>query len=113
MDDCVFCKIVKGEIPSSMVYEDDIICAFKDISPMAPVHVIFIPKEHIVNADGITAENSKTIARIFEVIPQVAKELGVEGEYRVVTNCGREAGQSVFHLHFHLLGGVRLTTKFA
>ena len=105
--DCLFCKIVAGEIPSSKVYEDDRIVAFKDIAPAAPVHVLFIPKTHLAGVRDITAENSDIVAHIFAVIPQVAKELGIT-DYRVVSNNGPDACQSVQHLHFHLLGGTQM-----
>ena len=104
--DCLFCKIVSGEIPSKKVYEDEKVYAFYDIKPMAPVHVLIIPKQHIPSVNGITSENSAVVAHIFEVAAKLAKELGVaEDGYRVVSNCGANAGQTVFHLHFHLLGG--------
>ena len=103
---CIFCKIVAGEIPSKKVYEDDLILAFIDIEPQAPVHVVIIPKEHIESANMITSENSKVIAHIFETIPKLAKELGVaESGYRVINNCGVDGGQTVPHIHFHLTGG--------
>ena len=103
---CIFCKIVAGEIPSKKVYEDDLILAFNDIEPQAPVHVVIIPKEHIESANMITSENSKVIANIFETIPKLAKELGVaESGYRVINNCGVDGGQTVPHIHFHLTGG--------
>ena len=103
---CIFCKIVAGEIPSKKVYEDDLILAFYDIEPQAPVHIVIIPKEHIESANMITSENSKVIAHIFETIPKLAKELGVaESGYRVVNNCGADGGQTVPHIHFHLTGG--------
>lgn len=105
--DCLFCKIVAGEIPSTKVYEDDQVLAFKDIAPAAPVHVLFIPKEHIAGVREISADNAAVVAHIFTVIPQVAKELGIT-DYRVVSNNGPEAGQTVHHLHFHLLGGATL-----
>lgn len=111
--DCLFCKIIKGEIPSSKVYEDDMILAFNDISPMAPVHVLVIPKEHIANADGINAENSKYVAHIFQKIPEIAKKAGIKNGYRVITNCGEDGCQSVMHLHFHVLGGTKLPEKMA
>ncbi|GFI56508.1 purine nucleoside phosphoramidase [Clostridiales bacterium] len=107
--DCLFCKIVSGEIPSGKVYEDDMIYAFRDINPMAPVHILIIPKQHIASSmDDITSENSKYVARIFEKIPQIAKDAGLTGGYRVISNCGPDADQSVLHLHFHLLGGKKL-----
>lgn len=113
MDNCIFCKIAKGEISSDKVYEDDKILAFKDLNPMAPVHVLFIPKEHICCAEKIDETNSHLVAHIFETIPKVAKELGLENGYRIVNNCKEEAGQTVFHLHFHLLGGKVLNTTLA
>ena len=105
--DCIFCKIIAGDIPSNKVYEDDQILAFRDIAPAAPVHVLFIPKAHIAGVREITADNAAVVAHIFSVIPQVAKELGVT-DYRVVSNNGEDAGQTVHHLHFHLLGGATL-----
>ena len=113
MSDCVFCKIAEGSIPSNKVYEDDLIMAFHDIAPAAPVHVVFIPKEHICCANAINEDNCGVIAHIFTKIPEVAKDLGLENGYRVVTNCGPDGGQSVFHLHFHLLGGKKLDIKMA
>ena len=107
--DCIFCKIIAGEIPSQKVYEDETVYAFKDINPMAPVHVLIVPKQHIASVNEVTSENSAVIAHIYEVASQLAKELGVaEDGYRIVTNCGKNAGQTVFHLHFHLLGGTPL-----
>lgn len=109
--DCLFCKIVNGEIPSKKVYEDDMIFAFHDINPMAPVHVLIIPKAHIASSmDDITPDNSKHVARIFEKIPAIAKDAGLTGGYRVIANCGPDADQTVMHLHFHLLGGKKLST---
>ncbi len=102
--DCLFCKIVAGEIPSKKVYEDEQVLAFYDIAPAAPVHVLFIPKAHLAGVRDVTADNCAVVAHIFEVIPQVARELGVT-DYRIVSNNGPEAGQTVDHLHFHLLGG--------
>ena len=107
--DCIFCKSIAGGIPSQKVYEDETVYAFKDINPMAPVHVLIVPKQHIASVNEVTAENSAVIAHIYEVASQLAKELGVaEDGYRIVTNCGKNAGQTVFHLHFHLLGGTPL-----
>ena len=105
--DCIFCKIAAGEIPSNKVYEDDLILAFHDIAPAAPVHVLFIPKTHIAGVREITADNAAVVAHIFATIPQVAKELGIT-DYRVVSNNGGDAGQTVHHLHIHLLGGATL-----
>ncbi|MEF2920357.1 MAG: histidine triad nucleotide-binding protein [Acutalibacteraceae bacterium] len=113
MMDCIFCKIVKGDIPSKKAYEDDKIVAFFDIQPQAPVHIVIIPKEHIESMNGITAENSSVISHIFEMIPVIAKENNLGEGYRVVSNCGKNAGQTVFHLHFHLLGGNVLSTGMA
>lgn len=109
MSDCIFCKIAAGEIPSTKVYEDEICVAFKDLEPQAPFHVLVIPKSHISSADEITAENSAVIAHIFEVIPGIAKEAGLTGGYRIVNNCGDDAGQTVKHLHFHVMGGREFT----
>lgn len=107
--DCLFCSIINGDIPSTKVYEDETVYAFKDINPMAPVHVLIVPKQHISSVNEVTEENSGVIAHIYEVAAKLAKELGIsESGYRVVSNCGADAGQTVFHLHFHLLGGKKL-----
>jgi len=111
MKDCIFCKIASGEIPSNKVYEDDQVIAFHDLSPAAKVHVLVIPKMHIANVMEINEENSGIVAHIFEVIAQLAKELKLEQGFRVVSNCNEFGGQSVFHLHFHLIGGVQLDAK--
>ena len=103
--DCIFCKIVKGEIPSTKIYEDETVLAFADIAPTAPVDYLIIPKEHIRSAAEITPENSAVIAHIFEVIAKLSKDLKLDDGFRVVNNCGDCAGQTVKHLHFHLLGG--------
>lgn len=113
MTDCLFCKIVAGQIPSTKVYEDDTVYAFRDIAPQAPTHVLVVPKAHIADCGGITAENSSVVAHIFEVIPQIAAAEGLTGGYRVVSNCGDDAGQTVHHLHFHILGGRQLTLEMA
>lgn len=113
MENCLFCKIVAGDIPSTKVYEDDLVLAFRDIAPQAPTHILVIPKTHIPSVDGITAENSAVVAHIFEVIPKIAEEEGLSGGYRVVSNCGADAGQTVHHLHFHILGGQELTLQMA
>ena len=113
MSDCLFCKIVAGIIPSTKVYEDETIYAFRDINPQAPTHILVIPKEHIPSVDGITAENSPVVAHIFEVIPQIAKAEKLTDGYRVVSNCGAHAGQTVHHLHFHILGGHQLAMEMA
>lgn len=106
--DCLFCKIIAGDIPSSKVYENEYVYAFKDINPQAPVHILVIPKVHIASADEISAENSAYVAKIFEAIPAIAKEAGLVNGYRVITNCGEDACQTVKHLHFHVLGGKKL-----
>ena len=98
--DCIFCKIANGEIPSTKVYEDDKMLAFRDLDPQAPVHILMIPKEHIASADDLTEENAQIVAHIFTV----AKKIAAAG-YRIVNNCGEDGGQTVKHLHFHLLGG--------
>ena len=104
--DCLFCKIINGEIPSNKVYEDEMCYAFYDIDPQAPKHIIIIPKLHIASANEINEENSKYISHIFEVIPKIAKDSGfAQNGYRIVNNCGEDGGQTVHHLHFHLMGG--------
>ncbi|MBR3560903.1 MAG: histidine triad nucleotide-binding protein [Oscillospiraceae bacterium] len=108
MSDCLFCKIISGEIPSSKVYEDDICLAFNDIDPQAPVHFLVIPKTHIGSVAEVNECNSAVVAHIFEVIAKIAREKGVES-YRVVSNIGEQAGQSVPHLHFHVLSGRDMT----
>ena len=113
MSNCLFCKIVAGEIPSTKVYEDDTVLAFRDIAPQAPTHILVIPKCHIGSVAEITAENSAVVAHIFEVIAGVAKAEGLENGYRVVSNCGEHAGQTVHHLHFHILGGRQLALEMA
>ena len=113
MENCLFCKIAGGIIPSTKVYEDESILAFRDIAPMAPTHILVSPKSHIPSVDGITAENSHLIAHIFEVIPAIAKAEGLEKGYRVISNCVEHAGQSVHHLHFHILGGKQLPLELA
>ena len=114
MEDCLFCKIVKGEIPSTKVYEDEEILAFNDINPVAPVHILVIPKKHIVSLNEIEPEDQMLIGKIFTVIKKIAKEQGfAENGYRVIANCGEDGGQEVKHLHFHILGGKKLGTKIA
>ena len=110
---CLFCRIVAGEIPSTKVYEDDLVLAFRDIAPQAPTHILVIPKAHVASVAEITAENSAVVAHIFEVIPGIAKAEGLENGYRVVSNCGADAGQTVPHLHFHILGGKALALEMA
>ncbi len=108
MSNCIFCKIIAGEIPSTKVYEDELVYAFRDINPMAPVHVLVVPKQHIASADEVSAKNSSYIAAIFEAIPKIAATEGLSNGYRVITNCGEDGCQSVKHLHFHVLGGKKL-----
>lgn len=111
MNDCLFCKIIAGEIPSAKVYEDEICYAFNDISPLAPTHILIIPKKHFKDISEVQGEDMGIVAHIFEVANSLAKERGLDGGYRIVTNCGADAGQTVFHLHFHLLGGAELDPK--
>ena len=111
--DCLFCKIVAGQIPSTKVYEDDQVLAFRDIAPQAPTHILVIPKAHMASVAEVSPENSGVVAHIFEVIAQIAKAEGLENGYRVVSNCGDDAGQTVHHLHFHILGGKKLALEMA
>ena len=114
MENCLFCKIIAGEIPSGKVYEDENVYAFHDINPNAPVHVLVIPKVHIASIQEVTEENLSAASAVLKVIPQIAKELGLaENGYRVITNCGEDGGQSVKHLHFHILGGKKLPVTLA
>ena len=113
MADCLFCKIVAGEIPSTKVYEDEKVLAFRDIAPQAPTHILVIPKTHIASVGEITPDNSAIVAHIFTVIPQIAAAEGLKDGYRVVSNCGDHAGQTVHHLHFHILGGQQLSLEMA
>ena len=113
MSNCLFCKIIAGDIPSTKVYEDDTVLAFRDIAPQAPTHILVIPKAHIGSVAEVSAENSAVVAHIFEVIAAIAKAEGLENGYRVVSNCGEDAGQTVHHLHFHILGGKKLAIEMA
>ena len=113
MENCLFCKIIAGDIPSTKVYEDETVLAFRDIAPQAPTHILVIPKAHIASVSELTAENSAVVAHIFEVIPKIAAAEGLVNGYRVVSNCGPDAGQTVFHLHFHILGGKELSLQMA
>ncbi len=113
MENCLFCKIVAGEIPSTKVYEDEKVLAFRDIAPMAPTHILVIPKTHIGAVAEVNAENADVVAHIFTVIPKIAAAEGLVNGYRVVSNCGPDAGQTVHHLHFHILGGKQLSTDMA
>lgn len=105
MEDCLFCKIAAGEIPSKKIYEDEQVYVFEDIEPTAPIHYLLIPKKHISKLDEITPDNSAVISHIYEVISMLAKKLDLKDGFRVVSNCGKSAGQTVFHIHFHLLAG--------
>ena len=108
---CIFCKIINGEIPSSKVYEDEYCLAFKDLNPAAPVHVLVVPKTHIESLDHVNQENIDIVSKVVLAIPAVAKAAGVHNGYRVITNIGEDGGQTVKHLHFHVLGGKKLTEK--
>ncbi len=109
MDNCIFCKIVKGDIPSTKVYEDEKVLAFRDINPVAPVHIIIIPKLHIANVNELTQENAEIMGDIHLAAKKIAEKLGIAKEgYRLINNCGENAGQTVFHLHYHLIGGLKL-----
>ena len=112
MQDCIFCKIIKKEIPSNIVYEDNDIIAFHDIHPATPIHILVIPKKHIPSLVELTKEDEVLVGKIYGVINQIAKEQGVlEKGYRVIVNCGKDGGQEVGHLHFHLLAGTKLGEK--
>ncbi len=111
--DCLFCKIIAGDIPSTKVYEDELVYAFRDIAPQAPTHILVIPKAHMASVNEITAENSSVVAHIFEVIPQIARAEGLVNGYRVASNCGPDSGQTVPHLHFHILGGKTMELHMA
>ena len=108
MNDCLFCKIIAGEIPSKKVYEDELCYAFYDINPLAPTHFLVVPKRHLASAAEITEENAALVGHIYAVIAKLAKELGFAEGFRVVTNCGAMAGQTIRHLHFHVLAGKEL-----
>lgn len=112
MENCLFCKIANKEIPSSVVYEDDKILAFNDINPVAPVHILVIPKKHIAGADAIETDDAEILGYIWTKIREIAEKAGVaEKGFRVINNCGEDGGQTVRHLHFHIIGGVKLTEK--
>lgn len=112
MSNCIFCKINSREIPAAIVYEDDRVIAFKDINPVAPVHVIIIPREHIASVNDLTAANAGVLGDIFLAAQKIADKLGIASRgYRLINNCGADAGQTVFHMHFHLLGGIVLGPK--
>ena len=111
MDNCLFCKIINGDIPSTKVYEDEYVFAFRDIAPQAPVHVLVVPKQHICCANAVDESNSVYVAKCFEAVAKIARSEGLDDGYRVINNCGENGGQTVMHLHFHILGGVKLSEK--
>ena len=112
MEDCIFCKIIKGEIPSEKVYEDEEILAFKDIHPAAPIHILVIPKKHIATLMNVTPEDSNIMAKILESIQKIVKQLDIEENgFRLIANCGPDSGQEVMHIHFHLLAGRKMGPK--
>ena len=112
MDDCVFCEIIKGEIPSEKVYEDEDVIAFKDINPVTLIHILVIPKKHIATLLDVTEEDSHLISKIFVAINKIAKQIGIEENgFRIVANCGKDSGQEVMHIHFHLLAGQKMGSK--
>ena len=111
--DCLFCKIITGEIPSKKVYEDDAVYAFYDIQPQAPVHILVIPRKHIASLDEVNAENIGVVAAVMNAIPKIAREVGLANGYRVITNIGEDGCQSVKHLHFHVIGGKKLSEEMA
>ena len=112
MEDCIFCKISKGDIPSEKVYEDEEVLAFKDIHPAAPIHILVIPKKHIAKVTDIMPEDEALVGKMYTVINKIAKEQGfAEDGFRMIINCGRDAGQEVMHLHFHILAGTKMGPK--
>ena len=112
-ESCLFCKIIKGDIPSTKVYEDNLCCAFRDINPQAPTHILVVPKAHIRSVAEINGKNAALVGHIFTVIAKIAAQEGLTGGYRVISNCGPDACQSVPHLHFHILGGAKLAERMA
>ena len=110
---CIFCSIIKGDIPSKKVYEDDVCYAFYDINPQAPVHFLIIPKNHIESVDALNKENASVVAHIFSVIPEITKKIELGNGYRVITNVGEDGCQTVKHLHFHVIGGKKLPENMA
>lgn len=111
MADCLFCKIAAGEIPSVKVYEDELVYAFRDIAPQAPTHILVIPKEHIASVEDITAENSAVAAKCLEAAAKIARQENLGSGFRVISNCGDDAGQTVHHLHFHIIAGKKMSDK--
>ena len=113
MNDCLFCRIIAGEIPSAKVYEDEDVFAFRDINPQAPTHILVVPKEHIASVAELNGDNASLAAKCLAAAARIAEGEGLDGGYRIVSNCGPDAGQTVPHLHFHILGGKRLEDKMA
>lgn len=112
MEDCIFCGIINKSIPSTIVYEDDKVIAFNDIKPVAPVHVIIVPKKHIASVNALTPEDASVIGDVYLAAKKIAEKVGVaESGYRVINNCGSDAGQTVFHLHYHLVGGINMGSR--
>lgn len=113
MENCLFCRIIRGKIPSTKVYEDEKVLAFRDINPMAKTHILVVPKEHIGGVDELNESNSAVVSHIFAVIAEIARKEGLANGYRVVSNVGEDGGQTVRHLHFHILGGQKLSEKMS
>lgn len=112
MENCIFCKIIRGELPSTKVYEDDKVCAFKDIYPEAPVHILIVPKAHITSVMELDESNAGVLADIHLAAKKIAVKLGIsESGFRLISNCGPDSGQTIFHLHYHLVGGVHMGTR--
>lgn len=112
MDDCIFCKIINGDIPSNKVYEDEDILAFKDVNPQMPIHILVVPKKHIESIIALSDEDEILVGKIFTAIRKITNELGIDKTgFRVISNCGEDAGQTVKHLHFHILAGDKMTDK--
>lgn len=109
--DCVFCEIIKGNIPSTKVYEDEFVTAFNDLNPQMPVHVLIVPKKHIASANDLEEQDAELVGRVFLAAKEIAKKLGLDNGYRIINNCGEDAGQTVKHLHFHMLGGKTMGEK--
>ena len=111
--DCLFCNIIKGDIPSTKVYEDELCYAFRDIAPQAPTHILVIPKKHIASAAAVTEDDGALVTHLLMVIPKIAEAEGLDGGWRLVSNVGEDGGQSVRHLHFHIIGGAKLSGQMA
>lgn len=109
--DCIFCEIIKGNIPSTTVYEDESVIAIKDLNPQMPTHILIIPKKHIACVNDLAEEDASLVGHVFLTAKKIAKELGLENGYRIINNCGKDAGQTVMHLHFHLLAGAEMGEK--